>query len=156
MPSFPSRSQPVTVVIDTREQEPYGFNPQLVTQVRRALPAGDYSVAGLEQTIAVERKTLDDFVGTVIRSRGRFYRELRRLASYTRACVVVEADVADVLAGRYRGDAHPHSVLGSALAIAVDFGVPVFFCSNRQIACRFVEGYLLRAAQRRAVWQSLG
>jgi DNA excision repair protein ERCC-4 len=156
MPSFASSSQQVTIVIDTREQEPYGFNPQLVTQVRRALPAGDYSVAGLEQTVAVERKTLDDFVGTVIRSRGRFHRELRRLASYTRACVVVEADAADVFAGRYRGDAHPHSVLGSALAIAVDFGIPVFFCSNRQIACRFVEGYLLRAAQRRAHWQKFG
>ena len=67
------------VIVDTREQEPYGFDPKLVTPVRRALPAGDYSVAGLEWTVAVERKTLDDFVGTVIRARGRFYRELRRL-----------------------------------------------------------------------------
>jgi len=154
MPSFRSNAPPVSIIIDTREQEPYGFNPQLVRPVRRALPAGDYSVAGLEQMVAVERKTLDDFVGTVIRARGRFYRELRRLSSYTRACVVVEADLADVLAGRYRGDAHPHSVLGSALAITVDFGIPVFFCSNRQIACRFVEGYLLRAAERRTHWQS--
>ena len=44
----------------------------------------------------------------------------------------------------------------SDLGIAVDFGIPVFFCSNRQIACRFVEGYLLRAAQRRAHWQKFG
>ena len=153
MPSFPSSAGPVTIIIDTREQEQYGFNPQLVTPVRRALPAGDYSVAGLEQTVAVERKTLDDFVGTVIRARGRFYRELRRLGTYARACVVVEADLADVLAGRYRGDAHPHAILGSAVAITVDFGIPVYFCSNRQIACRFVEGYLLRAAARRSQWQ---
>ena len=154
MPSFRSNAAPVSIIIDTREQEPYGFNPQLVTPVRRALPAGDYSVAGLEQTVAVERKTLDDFVGTVIRARGRFYRELRRLEGYARACIVVEAELADVLAGRYRGDAHPQSVLGSALAIAIDFGIPVFFCSNRQIACRFVEGYLLRAAERRDHWQN--
>jgi ERCC4-type nuclease len=145
----------VTIIIDTREQEQYGFNPQLVTSVRRALPAGDYSVAGLEQTVAVERKTLNDFVGTVMRARGRFYRELRRFGTYARACVVVEADLADVLAGRYRGDAHPHAILGSALAITVDFGIPVYFCSNRQIACRFVEGYLLRAAARRSQWQGL-
>jgi len=155
MPLFRSDAAPVTIIVDTREQEPYGFNPRLVTPVRRALPAGDYSVAGLEQTVAVERKTLDDFVGTVMRARGRFYRELRRLSSYARACVVVEADLADVLAGRYRSDAHPHSVLGSALTVAVDFGVPVFFCSNRQVACRFVEGYLLRAAERRTHWQNL-
>jgi len=142
----------VTVIVDTREQEPYGFDPIRVHTVRRALPAGDYSVAGLEQLVAVERKTLDDFVGTVIRARGRFYRELQRLERYTRACVVVEADLEDVLQGRYRGDAHPHSILGSALAISVDFGIPVFFCSNRQIACHFVEGYLLRAADRRERW----
>ncbi len=154
MLSFRSSARPVTVIVDTREQDYYGFNPQLVTPVRRALPAGDYSVAGMEQIVAVERKTLDDFVGTVMRARGRFYRELRRLAKYTRACVVVEADLADILAGRYRGDAHPHAILGSALAISVDFGIPVYFCSNRQIACRFVEGYLLRAAARGARWQS--
>ena len=154
MPSFRSSSAPLTVIIDTREQEPYGFTPQLVMPVRRALPAGDYSVAGLEELVAVERKTLEDFVSTVIRARGRFYRELRRLGMYARACVVVEADLADVLAGRYHGDAHPQSILGSALAIAVDFGVPVFFCSNRQVACRFVEGYLLRAAERSVQWKS--
>jgi ERCC4-type nuclease len=142
----------VTIIVDTREQEPYGFDPRLVVAVRRALPAGDYSVAGLEEFVAVERKTLDDFVGTVIRARGRFYRELRRLERYPRACVVVEADLSDVIGGRYRGDAHPLAILGSAVAVTVDFGVPVFFCSNRQIACRFVEGYLIRAAERRSRW----
>jgi len=155
MPPVPSSSRQVTVVVDTREQEPYGFNPRLVTQVRRALPAGDYSVAGLEETIAVERKTLDDFVGTVMRVRERFYRELQRLQRYPRACVVVEANLSDILAGRYRCDAHPHAVVGSALAIMVDFGVPVYFSSSRQVACKFVEGFLLRAAERRSYWQTL-
>jgi hypothetical protein len=61
---------------------------------------------------------------------------------------VVEGSWADVFARRYRGHAHPETVFGSAMAITVDFSVPVFFCSNRQIACRFVEGYLLRAAAR--------
>lgn len=85
MPSSPSSA--VTVVIDTREQEPYGFNPDMVRPVRRALPAGDYSIDGLEETIAVERKTLDDFVGTVMRARGRFYRELRRLGATVRPTI---------------------------------------------------------------------
>ena len=111
-------------------------------------------MAGLEETIAVERKTLDDFVGTVMLARGRFYRELRRLQRYTRACVVVEANLSDAMAGRYRCDAHPNAILGSALAIAVDFGIPIYFCSSRQVACRFVEGYVLRAAERRQHWHA--
>jgi ERCC4-type nuclease len=49
---------------------------------------------------------------------------------------------------RYRGGAHPNAVLGSALSIILDFGVPVFFCSNRQIACHFVQAYLLAAHAR--------
>ena len=141
-------SGPATLVIDTREQEPYSFDPRLAAAVRRALPAGDYSVDGLEGIVAVERKTIDDFVSTVIHSRQRFREELRKLACYRAACVVVEGGVADVLQKRYRGEAHPNAVLGSALSIILDYGVPVFFCSNRQAACHFVQAYLLAALAR--------
>jgi len=105
-------------------------------------------VAGLEGVVAVERKSLDDFVSTVIHSRERFYRELQKLAEYRAACVVVEAGLIDVLQRRYRGAAHPSAVLGSALAIILDFRIPVFFCSSRQAACHFVQAYLLAAHKR--------
>lgn len=143
-----SNRAPATIVIDTREQEPYSFDPRLAAAVRRALPAGDYSVAGLENTVAVERKSLDDFVPTVIHSRPRFREELRKLAGYRAACVVVEAGIADVLLQRYRGGAHPNAVVGSALSIILDYGVPVFFCGNRQAACQFAQAYLLAAHAR--------
>jgi len=45
----------VTVVVDTREQEPYAFESGCTEVVRRALPAGDYSVEGHEDSVAVER-----------------------------------------------------------------------------------------------------
>ena len=133
----------VTVVVDTREQEPYAFDSSCEV-VRRALPAGDYSIEGFEDSVAVERKTLEDFVSTVIRSRKRFYKELQRLEGYKAACVVVESDLRDVLTGRYRSGAHPNAVLGTVISIVVDFQIPVFFCSDRQVACRFVEEFLLR------------
>lgn len=137
-----------TIIIDTREQEPYSFDSRLAAAVRRALPAGDYSVEGLEGRVAVERKTLDDFVSTVIHSRSRFREELRKLGGYRAACVVVEAGLLDLLTQHYRGEAHPNAVLGNALSIILDFGVPVFFCGNRQAACQFVQAYLLAAHAR--------
>jgi ERCC4-type nuclease len=137
-----------TIIIDTREQEPYSFDPRQAAAVRRTLPAGDYSVEGLEERVAVERKTLDDFVSTVIHSRARFRKELRKLAGYPAACVVVEAGVLDVLVHRYRGDAHPNAVLGNALSVILDYRVPVFFCGNRPAACQFVQAYLLAAFAR--------
>ena len=137
-----------TIIIDTREQEPYSFDPRQAAAVRRTLPAGDYSVEGLEERVAVERKTLDDFVSTVIHNRARFRKELRKLAGYPAACVVVEAGVLDVLVHRYRGDAHPNAVLGNALSVILDYRVPVFFCGNRPAACQFVQAYLLAAFAR--------
>ncbi|MCE9636548.1 MAG: ERCC4 domain-containing protein [Planctomycetes bacterium] len=140
----------LVIAIDTREQEPYGFDPSRVTTVRRALPAGDYSLAGRETSVAVERKTLDDFVATAIHARERFARELRRLAAYDLACVVVEAQMEDVLRHRYVSGADPRSVFGAVLSIVVDHRVPVFFCGDRQVACRFVEDFLALYHRRKA------
>ena len=40
------------IIVDTREQSGYSFS---VPTVRRKLEAGDYSVKGLEERVAVER-----------------------------------------------------------------------------------------------------
>ncbi|MEA3367368.1 MAG: ERCC4 domain-containing protein [Planctomycetota bacterium] len=64
-------------MIDTREQEAYGFD---CPTVRRMLDAGDYPVDGLEIAIAVERKSLPDFAATVIHQFERFAAELDRLS----------------------------------------------------------------------------
>jgi len=143
-----SNAARATIVIDSREQEAYAFDPRLAGAVRRALQAGDYSIAGLEDQVAVERKTLDDFVSTLIHRRRRFRDELRKLSRYRAACVVVEAELLDVLAKRYRGEARPAAVVGNTLSILLDYGVPVVFCGNRQAACHFTQAYLLAAWKR--------
>ena len=134
----------VVFVVDTREQEPYAFDPSRVRTVRRALPVGDYSLEGYVGSVAAERKSLEDFVSSVVRARERFARELRTLGEYDLGCVVVEGTLDDIVAQRYRSGSHPNAVLGATLSIIVDHGVPVFFCGDRQLACRFVEGLLCR------------
>ncbi len=100
--------------------------------------------------MAVERKTLDDFVSTAIWSRQRFHRELARLKTYPASCVVVEGGLDDLLHGRFRSNANPSTILGVAVSLILDWGVPVFFCSNRQAARAFVERYLLRCHRKYA------
>jgi ERCC4-type nuclease len=117
--------------------------------VRRGLPVGDYSLEGYESVVAVERKSLDDFVGTVIRARGRFERELDCLKEFELGVVVVEATHEDVLQHRYRANVHPNAVLGAAVAITVDHHVPVLWCTDRQHACAYVERLLLRFYEKR-------
>lgn len=130
------------IVIDTREQEPYSFACPVV---RAKLDAGDYSVPGLEHRVAIERKSLADFVHTVIHDATRFAAELQKLAGMDAASVVVEANLDDILRGR-NGDVlrsvAPQAVLGTALQIGLRWHVPVYWCGSRQAACAFTEAYL--------------
>jgi len=135
------------IVIDTREQHPYGFS---CATERRKLDAGDYSVAGCESQIAVERKSLADFVHTVIHDADRFRSELGRLETYTLACIVVEADLDAVLRGLRQSDLRmvtPGAVLGAALQIAIRHHLPVQWCGSRQAACAFTEQFLRMAVR---------
>ena len=138
---------PLCVVVDTREKAPLQFSDRVVA-VRDTLPTGDYSIRGAERELAVERKSLDDFVSSVLHERPRFKRELARLRAYRAACIVVEASLADILGHRYYSRAHPAAVAGAAIAILVDYGIPVVFCSDREGAARFTEGYLVRSYQK--------
>ena len=144
----PSNGNRVSIVVDTREQLPYQFDRRRINVSRRALPAGDYSLDGRETEVSVERKSLSDFVGSVIQARDRFEREIVRLSTYRAACIVIEADMHDVLDHRYRSHAHPHSVIGSAIALFVDHKVPFLFCSDRETAGRFTAGYLTKYHKR--------
>lgn len=131
------------IIIDTREKRPYSFSDR-VTTMHATLPGGDYSLQGYETQIAIERKSLDDFVQTLIHAQERFSRELGLLRTYPRAWIVVEATLDDVLQGRYTSRAHPQSVLALTAALMARYGIPVLFASDRPSAVALVEMLLLQ------------
>ena len=94
MPTDPQ----VVLLQDSREQRGY---QDLFTRpcVIQTLTVGDYSVAGVEHMIAIERKTLPDLVNSLTHERARFERELAKTRSFHRFFVVVEADFAQILRG---------------------------------------------------------
>lgn len=138
-----------TIIIDTREQLPYCFDTEKVNVTKKALTAGDYSLLGYENQIAVERKTLDDFAQTVIRGKERFNKELQKLVNYEAACIVVEGDLKDLATGRYSSGASPASIIGNLTSICVDWGIPVYCCSTRQLAIVFTEQFLFKFHQKK-------
>ena len=140
------------IVIDTREKAEYGFP---CATVRKKLDAGDYSVERFEHLVAVERKSLADFVHTVIHALPRFAAELEKLARMPAACIVVEADLDHVLRGRATEalrSVAPGAVLGAALMITLRYRVPVFWCGSRQAACAFTEGFLRTFVRHQAAY----
>lgn len=118
----------LTLVVDTREQDPYDFTG-LCPVVRQALPAGDYSIAGYQRRFACERKSLADAYATFGRGRERFTRELERLATYDYAAIVLEFGLDDPPPPLSR--VRPATVLHSLLAWSVRYRVVPLWCGSR-------------------------
>lgn len=156
------------LVVDTREQRPWAIPATVPYRVEK-LEAGDYSVIGHELEVAIERKSLADYVATIFHEeqRTRFSAELRKLARYKLAAVVVEASLEDVRRGRYRypdghairtgsssGWAHtldrlsPERVLLSRTRIFGTYGVHVEFAGSTRRAAEYAFNSL------RAWWQA--
>ncbi len=91
IPRRRSLTEPVTIIVDTRERYPYRFAQQGAETVRATVPAGDYAVQAADGTVlaAVERKSLDNLAATL--SDGALAFQMQRLAELPLAAVVLEA-----------------------------------------------------------------
>lgn len=121
------------VIADTREQKPFSFEKYKVQVQRATLPAGDYSIMGFEDRVAIERKELGDLIACLMGSnRERFERELAKAKGYDVFAVVVEASLQDIAEGKYRSEMKPHAALQSVTALMVRHRVPFVFAGNRE------------------------
>lgn len=87
----------IEVTIDSREQRPFSFPSELVSTRIGTIKTGDYCITG-DSGFSVERKSLDDFLGTISTGWDRFQRELFRAkgAGFTLP-IVVEGNLDDVV-----------------------------------------------------------
>lgn len=87
----------LTIVIDSREQQPLDFyGCKDVDVVRKGLKTGDYSLLGYEDKIAFERKSAQDLIGTLIGGHERFAREIERSKSFDEFYLLVEKSPKEV------------------------------------------------------------
>lgn len=148
------------IVIDTREQHPFQFQGskhyQGIEIIRGTLQSGDYSLAGLTDKIAIERKELPDLIQCLGRERDRFERELQRAAGLDCFAIVVEAGWQDIAQGNYRSKFNPHSACQSIAAFTARYRIPFLFAGTRA-AAEYVTWSLLRqyleSARKR--WQTI-
>jgi ERCC4-type nuclease len=148
IPSLPSKfcADYVTVIIDTREQKPVDVSP--LKSVRGTLVTADYSIKGLEDHVAIERKSKQDLIQSVGRERDRFDRVVHRLQAYETKAIVVEATWEDLKAGLWRGSVTSSQVCGSVLGWMAA-GVPVLLAGNAERAGDAIARMLYIAARRR-------
>ena len=129
-----------TLVIDTREQDAFFKRPlKGLTIVRDTLQTGDYSVRGFENCIAVERKSLPDFLSSIGHNRDRFQEELGRLQGYERRWIFLESIHEDCLKFNEFSQMHPNNVRQTIASIEIRYGIPIYFQPDRH----FMERHLL-------------
>lgn len=143
---------PFTVLVDAQEKHPFSFAeitgangiPMIVPMQWKSLGTarGDYSIAGHEGRVHVERKSLDDAHGTILgwgERRERFVSELENLAAMESAAVVLETSVDELLAtapqhGKRTAAENRKTLFRQVLAWQQDYRVPWFFAGSRQLA----------------------
>ena len=146
------------IIVDSREQLPFNFSHERYdVQIQQGtLTVGDYSLRGLEDKVAVERKSLPDLVQCLGRERSRFERELQRGQALDAFAVVIEASWPDLAGGNFRSQLNPHAACQSVLAFMARYRVPFLFAGSRAAAEYVTWGFLrqfLEGARKR--WASI-
>ncbi len=121
------------ILVDSREQRPFTFAKYGVETEVVTLPAGDYSLPGFTDRVAIERKELNDLIACLMNeNRERFERELHRARHYDLFAVVVESSLADVSRGRYRSEMKAHSAMQSLATFQVRYRTSFIWAGNRE------------------------
>lgn len=139
------------VLVDTRESQPFTLranHPNWIGGERRVtLKTGDYTVEGMEEFLALERKNLADLVACTVTYRKRFLASCERLAKFRWRAILIEAAFGDIKSGWEEfgipSEVHPNAVCGTLDAIEAKLGIPVIYTStHRELATERAASWL--------------
>ena len=132
-------------IIDTREQNPFSFRRfkgWFASIEHRALPLGDYSVKGMEDSCVVERKDLADLIQSFTTNRWVFINRLRRMSALPHSLLVVTASLGEIKSEYpYRG-ANPNRITQSLIATLAGLRLPFICTETHELGEEIVASYL--------------
>lgn len=132
---------------------PFADRPRVIVSIeRKRLATGDYSLPGLEEVVALERKSGLDLLGTLFgedpdsalgearHRQDRFRAELERARGLKLFAIVCEASEGWLFTEarrrveRYGKSFDPFQVLAILRTFAVDLGAPTIWCGSTGLA----------------------
>jgi hypothetical protein len=134
-----------TVLVDTREQNPFNFSRfrgWFAGIEKKALAMGDYSVAGLEDVCAVERKSLSDLVHSCTVDRNTFINRLRQMARYPHRLLVVTSALSQVKSPYAHASVDPNRTTQFLVAVLAGLQVPFVCSETHELGEELVGSYL--------------
>jgi len=134
MNTAPTAADLRTLVIDTREPwpHPWAIHIPEAAFIRDGMETGDICLAG-NRMVAVERKTVSDFLGSITAGRERFEAELKRSRMLDHFAIIVEGSMMDVV--EERGGLALESLYGTVAAITRRW-CPIHFAGSERGAAR--------------------
>jgi ERCC4-type nuclease len=134
-----------TVLVDTREQNPLDFSRfegWFGGVERRALPVGDYSIAGLEDVCVVERKDLPDLVHSFTADRAVFVNRIKKISAYPHKLLVITSAVSEVKSRYPFSSFNPNRVMQALIATLAGWEVPFLCTETHELGEEMVASYL--------------
>ncbi len=132
-------------IIDTREQNPLSFRRfkgWFAKIEHRALPLGDYSVSGMENSCVVERKDLADLIQSFTTNRAVFINRLRRMADLPHSLLVVTAPLTEIKSEYPYRAANPNRITQSLIAVLAGLRLPFICTESHELGEEIVASYL--------------
>jgi ERCC4-type nuclease len=130
----------LTLVRDSREQLPLVFTR--LQSVEATLYSGDYSIRGLEELFAIERKTVADLTACCVgENRERFSRECHRLRGFRFSRLLVIGTEEQIFRGQYLSSVKPQAVFSTLMAFEIRYDLPVVFIRTPELAARRIEDW---------------
>lgn len=130
------RREKQKVIIDYREKNSLvaselvelGFGIEF-----RELKVADYLV----NNIAIERKTISDFISSMINK--RLTRQLEELQQYESKLLIIEGiEEQEIYSEENEGGIHPNAIRGFLLSIILKYRIPIIFTKNYEDTARFI------------------
>lgn len=136
-----------TIIVDTREQEPYEFRESANCAGCESikLDSGDYGLKGLPNLITIERKkSVEELCGNFGANRERFERELERMKPVKFKYIVVEDYWSSIFKPHF-SNMPPNVIFESIFALELKYNIHFIFAGTRSMAHNIVRSLLLRA-----------
>jgi ERCC4-type nuclease len=134
-----------TFVVDTREQNPLSFRRfrgWFAKIEYRALPLGDYSVKGMEDSCVVERKDLADLICSFTTNRAVFIARLRKMAKLPNSLLIVTSSLTEIKSEYPYRAANPNRIAQSLIAVLTGLRLPFICTDTHELGEEIVASYL--------------
>lgn len=139
-----------TVIIDTREQQPWTFSEYVVAN--KKLDTGDYSIEGLQEIFAIERKkSINEIANNIVEP--RFKDVINRMGQLKYSFFLLEFGMTDVLNYPIGSNLPkrmwdkvritPAFIMKNILDWQLQYNIKVLFCNNASNAEKVAE-YIMK------------